>query len=110
MKLDSAGYVQAGGAPPTVRCPPPPVVIGLAAPAEAAPGGLEVWPNPAQEAVTVRAAGAGELVLLDALGRVVRRQVAGAGAAVRWSLAGLAPGLYVVRGGGTARRLLVVGP
>ena len=108
LKLDSAGYVQAGGAPVGVRCPPP-VVIGLAAPA-AAPTGVEVFPNPAHEAVTVRAAGAGELVLLDALGRVVRRQQAAAGAAVRWSLAGLAPGVYVVRGPGTARRLLVMGP
>lgn len=71
------------------------------------PGGLLVWPNPAATAVGVRAATAGRLELLDALGRAVRTTTAAAGQDIRWELAGLAPGVYVVRAGAATRRLVV---
>ena len=79
--------------------------LGLAE-AGAAPG-LLVWPNPATGAVTVRAAAAGPVRLLDAVGREVRAASAVAGADVRWELAGLPAGVYVVRAGSATRRLVV---
>ena len=66
-----------------------------------------VWPNPATGTVTVRAAQAGTVQLLDAVGREVRATRAAAGQDVRWELAGLPPGLYVVRAGAATRRLVV---
>lgn len=68
--------------------------LGLAA-TGAAPN-LLVWPNPALGAVTVRAGAAGSVRLLDALGRAVRVTPAAAGQDVRWDVADLPAGLYLV--------------
>ena len=59
---------------------------------------VRVWPNPASRSVTVArdAGGGGPLELVDALGRVLRRWDAPAGA-VRVDLDGIPVGVYVVR-------------
>ncbi len=68
--------------------------------------GLALYPNPAPGAATLVGAGAGMLVqVLDALGRAVATARADAAGTAR--LAGLAPGLYVVRAGQQALRLTV---
>jgi hypothetical protein len=62
--------------------------------------GLRLWPNPAQGSTAVlvpAGAGAARLTLLDAVGRAVRRQAATPGLATALDLAGLAPGVYVLR-------------
>lgn len=63
-------------------------------------------PNPAHEraALIGLPAGAPTVQVLDALGRVVRTQPA---SAATLDLRGLAPGVYVVRAGAAARRLVV---
>lgn len=76
FKLDSAGYLQAGGAPPTVQCTP----VGLGEP-PAATEALDVsaWPNPSASGLfTVRASPPAPLLkergaytVTDALGRMV---------------------------------------
>ncbi|MBC7446963.1 MAG: hypothetical protein H7330_02770, partial [Hymenobacteraceae bacterium] len=69
---------------------------------------LTLFPNPARDAVRVAGAAAGQRVqLLDGVGRVVRTAVAGAEPTRLLPLTGLAPGLYVVRSGAQARRLVV---
>ncbi len=86
-----------------------PTSVGLAEEAAAA-AGFRLAPNPAHGPVRVELpAGAPATVhLLDGVGRVVRIVPAGAGApAVEVPLAGLAPGLYVVRVGNLAQRLIV---
>jgi len=95
----STGFVARGGAGP------------LSARAGAGPtAGLAVWPNPAGGgAVWVQGPAPGQAVqVLDALGRMVgsgRMPVSGP---LRLEFgAGLALGLYVVRSGGQARRLVV---
>lgn len=103
FKTDSAGYLQAGGAPVDVGCRP----VGLGVEPPAADATLSVWPNPATGAVRVRLAEAGTVRLLDAMGRVVRETRAAAGQEISWALPELAPGLYVVRAGGHTRRLVV---
>ena len=70
-----------------------------------------VWPNPAQSSAAVTLPPrrlATELLVLNALGQPVRRQVVAPGD-VRAGLAltGLAPGLYLVQYGPLTRRLLV---
>ncbi|MBH8567464.1 S8 family peptidase [Microvirga sp. STS02] len=65
--------------------------------------GFSVYPNPATGLLRVElAAGLGlrELLLCNALGQVVRQQAA-SGTAAALDLAGLAPGLYVLRAQGT---------
>lgn len=71
--------------------------------------GLSLYPNPAREAVTVAGlAAAAAVEVLDGLGRRVTTATATADGSVRLALpAGLPPGVYVVRGGGQARRLTV---
>ena len=106
FKVDSAGYAQPGGlAPDLTTCTP----LGTAEPAATAePVGLAVWPNPATHGVLVRVPGGGDVVLLDALGRVVRTGAwAAGGPPVRWSVVDLPPGLYVVRAGARSQRLVV---
>ncbi|MCC3159365.1 T9SS type A sorting domain-containing protein [Hymenobacter sp. 15J16-1T3B] len=72
---------------------------------------LGLYPNPAHGRATVKlpaSSPAGPLMLLDGMGREVRR-VARPGSApeVELDLRGLAAGLYVVRCGGLSQRLLV---
>lgn len=69
---------------------------------------IRVWPNPAAERaiVTWPAGLPADVLLLDGVGREVRRQRAGVGAA-ELDLRGLPPGLYTVRVGGYAGRLVV---
>lgn len=66
---------------------------------------LRVGPNPATEELNVSGA-TSKVEVLDVQGRVVRRASAGAS---RIGLAGLAPGVYVVRAGGQSVRVVVVG-
>ncbi|GAB3871991.1 hypothetical protein GCM10028824_21850 [Hymenobacter segetis] len=69
---------------------------------------LQVWPNPAAGTVTVAGLAAGQPVqVLDLAGRVRLTATQAGSGALRLELAGLAPGLYVVRGNGTAVRLVV---
>ena len=72
---------------------------------------LEVWPNPsgAARTVWVRGPKAGQPVeVLDVLGRrLVRAQMPGSGTLRLPLPAALPTGVYVVRGGGQARRLVV---
>jgi hypothetical protein len=78
--------------------------------------GLNLAPNPAHGTAQVRVPAVpgttqATLTLLDALGRVARRQPAATGATAALDLAGLAPGVYVLRvqaGVATATQKLVV--
>lgn len=88
----------------------------LAATPSATPTELGVVPNPAHAATTVllppgAATADAKLTLLDTRGQVVRTQVARAGMAATLDLAGVTPGLYLVRmqaGAARAVRRLVV--
>ncbi|MBC7447360.1 MAG: T9SS type A sorting domain-containing protein [Hymenobacteraceae bacterium] len=109
FRLDSAGYVQAGGTPPPVRCRP----VGLPAPAEGAPAsGVAVWPNPASDGrFAVRASRPGaRYVVADALGRVVAAGAL-AGGETPLDLRAQPAGVYVLRlswpDGRAVRRRLV---
>ncbi|MBF9220547.1 IPT/TIG domain-containing protein [Hymenobacter ruricola] len=72
-------------------------------------GPFTLYPNPARSAVAVAGLAAGTKVeVLDALGRAVAHATAEADGTARLTLpAGLAAGVYVVRGGSLARRLVV---
>jgi hypothetical protein len=78
--------------------------------------GLSLAPNPAHGTTQVRVPAVpgtaqATLTLLDALGRVARRQPAATGATAALDLAGLVPGVYVLRvqaGVATATQKLVV--
>ncbi|MBO2012786.1 beta strand repeat-containing protein [Hymenobacter negativus] len=72
-------------------------------------GLLTLYPNPARSAVAVTGLVAGnEVEVLDALGSAVAQATADAAGTARLTLpAGLAAGVYVVRSGGQARRLVV---
>ena len=101
----------------TVRVPFEPVYV---VPTEADPTphilALRLAPNPASERVTIRVESGqtqgAEVVLFDALGRVVRRHRQTTNGGVLFDLRGLPPGIYVVRadvpGVGTATTRLVV--
>jgi len=88
----------------------------LATAPPAALAGLSLAPNPAHGTAQVRipavpGTAQATLTLLDALGRVARRQPAATGATATLDLAGLAPGVYVLRvqaGAATATQKLVV--
>ena len=83
------------------------VAVGLAEDA-AAPAPLTAWPNPATGSVRLRGLPApGELVLLDARGCVVRRQLVQLPEA-ELDVRGLRPGLYLARAGRRTARLLVL--
>ena len=84
-----------------------PLAAGAAA---AVPTGLQVWPNPAAGGggVWVQGAKAGQAVqVLDLLGQVVGQGPMPAAGPLRLELAGCAAGVYVVRSGGQARRLVI---
>jgi hypothetical protein len=102
FKVDSAGYLQAGGAPVTVTCRP----LGLGSGAGAATQAATLaafYPNPATEAITIRyhlptAATGAEVVFFDALGRVCAKQtLRGNEGETSLTLAGLQPGVYSYR-------------
>ncbi len=87
------------------------VALATAPAAARAAGELHLYPNPARGTVAV-ALGSGAttapLQVLNALGQLVlSRSVLVAGQATQLPLAGLAPGLYVVRCGALRQRLVV---
>lgn len=89
-------------------------VVGLPPDADPAAAAAELWPNPAREAVWLRApAGVHTATLFDALGRPVQALAVGA-TPVRLACTGLAAGVYTVRfrgaGGLAHTRRLVVAP
>ena len=104
--VDHAGAVYAfdvSGVVPVASDGPPP--------AEAER--LSAWPNPARERLIVAAPAAGPggavLTVYDALGRAVaERRVGPGGGEVALDVSGWAPGVYVIRASGAARRVTVV--
>ena len=96
FRLDSAGYILAGGAPVTRNCRP---LLGLPQEEEGI-AGATVWPNPAPDGRFTLALPAGSgrrtLRVTDALGRLVWRGEAAEGNTLV-PLNGLAPGLYWLR-------------
>ena len=88
-----------------------PLAAAVPTAAATASAELQVYPNPARGTITVelgKGATAAPLLLLNALGQaVLSRPALAAGQAAQLSLAGLAPGLYVVRCGTLAQRLVV---
>nr|WP_235998519.1 T9SS type A sorting domain-containing protein [Hymenobacter sp. BT559] len=86
--------------------------LPLAAKAAEGPATLRLFPNPARHAATVRlpapAAKPFPITIFDALGHLVRQQTLPAHAAEAvLDLAGLSPGLYLVRAGTATSRLAV---
>lgn len=85
--------------------------VGLAdEPSTACPFCL--WPNPAHQTVNFSSAPVGPVYLLDALGRTVRTVqpsplTASPASPLAFDLTGLAAGLYIVRCGGGAQKLVV---
>ena len=80
----------------------------LATPANAPISVLILAPNPVHGATRLTGASSGAaLTLLDALGRPVLTTTADAAGAATLDVRGLPAGLYVVRAGGAARRLVV---
>jgi len=79
--------------------------------AKSRPSELSLWPNPARETVRMTLGAATStrpLLLLDATGRVLRRQELAVGATqTTVSTAGLAPGTYLLRCGSSAQRFVV---
>ncbi len=78
--------------------------VGL--PNETTTTAFTLSPNPAQHHVRLTGAAAPNGALFDNLGRTVRRFTTAAGAATL-DVTGLAPGIYTVRVGASARRLVV---
>jgi hypothetical protein len=72
-------------------------------------GGLALFPNPATATTVLTGAAAGTSVqVLDALGRVVTTSTADSAGTAQLALpAGLSNGVYIVRAGGQALRLMV---
>ena len=71
-------------------------------------GQLQVWPNPATGTATVAGLEVGQAVqVLDLTGRVRLSATQPGRGVLQLELAGLAPGLYVVRGNGKTVRLVV---
>jgi hypothetical protein len=83
-----------------------PLAAGAAGSTSAA---LQLWPNPARGTVAVAGLAAGQAVqLVDLTGRVLLRAVVPARGPLSLALPrGLAPGLYIVRGAGQFRRLVI---
>ena len=81
------------------------VVTGLGGPAPAPTSLFTLAPNPAHRSVRLTGTAAPTATLLDGFGRTVRTWRVPASGAL--DLSGLAPGLYTVRAGSQARRLVV---
>jgi hypothetical protein len=93
FKIDSAGYLQAGGAPVTVRCRP----LTGTVPDGPAESKIEIYPNPAPDGrFTLRLRQAATAEVRDALGRCIRRQRLLAGVA-ELDLSDQPPGIYLLR-------------
>ncbi len=75
--------------------------------ADAAALSFTLAPNPAHGVVRVHGAAATSATLLDATGRTVRTWTLTPGSGADLSLTGLAPGVYSVRVGAVARRLVI---
>ena len=95
--------------PYPVRNTPPAPHLRRAAAAAPPAAALTLAPNPSTGCVAgAGAAPQASITVLDALGRCVLAVTADAAGSARLQLpAGLAPGVYVVRGGTQARRLAV---
>lgn len=118
FKVDSAGYLQAGGAPPGVTCRP--ITTSVGGELIMKNQELRVWPNPSADGRFRLSSLAprppllkerGRLVVTDALGRVVWRREWDGAAETVVDLRGCAPGLYVLRltgadGRSAARKLV----
>lgn len=83
-----------------------------AAPRQSASPSVKIQPNPASDFVRIDcsalAVPAAEALILDAIGRVVRRFAIPAGGVLDVDVSGLPPGIYVVNLGGRAVEKLVV--
>lgn len=106
--------------PTTLTNPSPGISLGFlaslidptltAAAAGRALAPAQLFPNPAWRTATLRlpaGTAPAPLVLTDALGRAVHHYPAPAGPEAALDLEGLPAGLYLLRGAGPARRLLV---
>ncbi len=95
FRIDSLGYLQAGGAPPARVCPRP---TGTAAPGPVGPPLVGVRPNPAPHGrFTLSGAGGAAATVHDALGRPVWRGRLPAEAETALDLSTAPPGLYLLR-------------
>ncbi len=80
----------------------------VAPPAAVTAAALVVWPNPAHQLVRLRGAAPGAaVVVLDGLGRTARRATTSATGEATLDVAALPPGVYTVRVGAAARRVVV---
>ncbi|MBF9239898.1 IPT/TIG domain-containing protein [Hymenobacter sp. BT683] len=68
---------------------------------------LGLWPNPAHETVRLAGPARTAVLVVNALGQVVRRTRLDSAGAVTLNVRGLAPGVYGVRAGTAVRRLVV---
>ena len=94
FKIDSAGYLQAGGAPVTAQCLP----LGTTPETGAPDATLQLWPNPSADGLFhIGLTGVAELEVVDAMGRLVLRQVAGAEAEAVLDLSRQPAGVYGLR-------------
>ncbi len=97
FRIDSMGYLMAGGAPPARVCPR---LTGLGLPGGATEAAaVSVYPNPSATGVfTLAGAGGAEAVVTDALGRMVRCQTVVAGSSpVPLDLGAALRGVYLLR-------------
>ena len=104
FKVDSAGYLQAGGAPVGVTCRPLGSGSAAADAADAAEAVAALYPNPTAGPVTLAyavpagAGGAHVVVVVDAVGRHCGRYPLASGRAeTAFSVAALPAGVYTYR-------------
>jgi hypothetical protein len=88
-------------------------LVGTAAPTPQPAAGIKIWPNPANESLTVllpEGFAGGRLQLFSPLGHLVDevRPAPGAGS-VQMNLRGLSPGIYVLRAGAETFKIAVAG-
>ncbi|MBC7446639.1 MAG: T9SS type A sorting domain-containing protein [Hymenobacteraceae bacterium] len=105
FKMDSAGYLLPGGAPPTVRCPR---VVGVGAADQPTQPLVSLYPNPTADVVTVSyrlpaGVSRADMLVVDAVGKLcARTPLLGRQGEITLPLTGLTPGIY-------SYRLLVLG-